>query len=439
MARWKGDITNPAPNQVQEPINRSEKIISDNRAEQVRRDTDSQKNFTITLYDIDEAILLQLNQFQLQVQDVGKQVKVPIFYGSPERWVSAQRDGYIRDQQGKIILPAIVLKRTTSADDDTLKFFNRYLQASVMKLYSSKNKYTQFTALTGHNAPVNDVYNVVLPDHMILTYHFIVWTALAEQMNPLIEAMQFNTMDYWGSKKGFRFRTKIDSFSHTVEIQANEDRMVKSEFDLSVHAYILPDTITKLEQHRMTTQKLLTPKKMVLGLEVVASNMTFVDPNSEKWRNPIYANLQKDVKIPGPPVSVDMSLITGMPTIRVDNSPVFLRVVPVPSTQFAGGQDGDMAYDAQYFYFHTNKVWKRAAIAEFVPACSDDAPLTGTPGTIETNAQFFYIYTSGSWRKVAIADTNLLTTGSEGDIMYDKTFLYIYTIGAWRKMAVASF
>ena len=261
MGRWKGNVRNPAPNPIQAPIERAEKLESINRVEQVRRDTDKQKNITISLYDIDETILLHLEQLQLQVEDQGKQVKVPFFYGSPERWVSARRDGYIRDKQGKIILPAVILKRTNSEADSTLQFFHRYLNVPVMKKYSEKNAYTQFSALMGRNVPINDVYNITMPNHMVLTYHFIVWTAYVEQMNKLIETFQFNTKDYWGSKKGFRFRTKIESYGHTVELQANDERIVKSEFDLITHGYILPDSMTKLEDHILTTQKFLTPKK----------------------------------------------------------------------------------------------------------------------------------------------------------------------------------
>ena len=308
---WKGNNLNPAPNNVQEPIERSEKIIADNRAEQVRRDTDTQKNFTITLYDIDETILLHLEQMQLQVTDVGKVVKVPIFYGPPERWVSAQRDGYLRDKQGRIILPALILKRTNSENDTTLQFFNRYLNTPVIKLYSQKNQYTRFSALVGKNVPVNEIYNVVVPSHMILTYHFIVWTELVEQMNGLIEAIRFNTNDYWGSKKGFRFRTRVESYGHAVELQANEDRIVKTEFDLITHGYILPDTMTKLEKHSMTIQKMFTPKKIIMGIEVVATdyNIQQLNKNREKWRNPNYPNLQKDVPIPEPPVSVNTDIV----------------------------------------------------------------------------------------------------------------------------------
>lgn len=301
MPAWKGDIQNPAPNIVQEPIARAEKIIGDNRAEEVRRDQDVQKDFTVTLYDIDETMLLQLEQMQLQVEDAGNQIKVPIFYGSPERWTSAQRDGYLRDKQGKLILPALIIKRINSENDTSLQFFNRYLNVSVLKKFTEKNKYTRFGVLANQNVPVNEVYNVVIPSHMLLTYHFIIWTELVEQMNKLVETIQFNTKDYWGSSKGFRFRTRVESFGHTIEIGADEDRMVKSEFDLTTHGYILPDTITKLERHKATVQKMLTPKKIVFGVEVVSTDFDpLKNKNLENWRNPTYPNLPATQIIPSP-------------------------------------------------------------------------------------------------------------------------------------------
>lgn len=386
---WKGDIHNPVPNNVQESINRSEKIIADNRAAQVRRDTDTQKDFVISLYDIDETILKHLEKMNIQVEDNGKQVKVPIFYGSPERWTSAQRDGYIRDKQGKLILPLIILKRTSSEDDPSLQFFNRYLNTPVMKLYSSKNQYTKFSLLSGQNVPVREIYNVVVPSHMILTYHFIIWTELVEQMNSLVSTIQFNTQDYWGTKKGFRFRTKVDSYSHTVELQANEDRLVKTEFDLTTHGYILPDTMTKLERHEMTTKKMFTPKKMIIGAEVVSTgtNLEEFNTNREKWRNQNYPNLQADVPIPAPPVSVVSStddassiasqIITTLSTIATaspaintvstgaDNIQPYLRVVPAPTSLNAVGQEGYVSYDPNYFYIYTSGQWRRVAISEF--------------------------------------------------------------------------
>ena len=380
---WKGNKNNDPPNLVEEPIERSEKLKTDNesvssfnatdvgnRAEQLRRDTDTQKNFTISLLDIDEAILLQLEQLQLQVEDVGKQVKVPIFYGSPERWVSAQRDGYLRDKQGKILLPAMILKRSNSEADTSLQFFNRYLNTPVMKLYSQKNQYTQFSTLMGQNVPINEVYNIVVPSYMVLTYHFIIWTAYVEQMNKLVETIQFNTQDYWGSKKGFRFRTKVNSYGHTVEIQANEDRIVKTEFDLVTHGYILPDSMTKLESHMMTTKKMLTPKKMILGVEVVSTDYDLAkfNKNREKWRNPTYPNLPLQPSVPSAPVSnknigENLRTITQIVTIIQTNpSPFHL---PAPPTSDSPGEEGWLSYDNDYYYVYTLGKWKRVPIALF--------------------------------------------------------------------------
>jgi len=347
---------------------------------------DDQKNFTISLYDIDETILLQLEQLQLQVTDAGKKIKVPVTFGSPQVWASAQRDGYIRDNQGKVILPAIILKRTTSDSDDTLKFFNRYLHGAVIKTYTQKNQYTKFALLAGQNVPVNEVYNVVVPSHMVLTYHFIIWTEYVEQMNELVETLRFNTNDYWGSKKGFRFRTKVESFGHTVELQANEDRVVKTEFDLTVHGYILPDSITKLDKHSSTTNKMFTPKKIVMGAEVVSTDydMTKFNSNTEKWRNQNYPNLPSDVVIPSPPISVvdninDDSLagqiVNSLRTSTINPSPLpipdsipvatsYLHVVPPPPSIDASGQEGNVSYDDTYFYIYSNG-WKRVAISQF--------------------------------------------------------------------------
>jgi len=419
MPSWKGDPNNPAPNNDHEAINRSEKIIDDNRATHVRRDNDQQKDFTISLYDIDETILDHLNRLQLQVTDTGKQVSVPVFYGSPERWSSAQQYGYMRDNQGKIILPAMILKRTSSDKNPDLQYFNRYLNSTAMRLFTPKNKYTKFAIQAGQSAPVSEVYNVVFPSHMILTYHCIIWTQLIEQMNPLVESIQFNTKDYWGTKDGFRFRTRTEAFGHTVEIEANEDRVVKTEFDLITYGYILPDTMTKLEKHQLTTNKKFTPKKIVMGAEVVSSdfNMDTLDSNKEKWRNPNYPNLQKDVPIPVPPVtmvdstkdpsiaieivntlkSVTQSTMVDPILLGVDNAKPFLRIVPRPHDMAAGGEEGNVSYDDKYFYIYTGGRWRRVAIGEF-------SSLPGQEGDVSFNNQYFYLYSKGAWRQVAIAE-----------------------------------
>ena len=443
---WKGNISNPVPNPIEESVDRSEKLIAVDRASQTRRDTDTQKNFTITLDDVDNTILGQLENLQLQVVDAGKVVKVPIFYGSPERWVSAQRDGYMRDKQGKILLPALVFKRNTTAADDTLRFFNRHLIVPVMQRYSEKNAYTQFSALCGQNAPVTEVYNTIVPSHVLITYHFIMWTGYVIQMNKLTEALKFATsnIEYWGTSKGFRFRAKIDSFGHTVELEAGQERIVKTEFDMEVHAYLLPDMMTELERHKMTTEKRLTPKKIIMGIEVVRTGFELqqMNSNNEKWRNPNYPNLCYNANIPVPGVALDTtiqdnSFLPGgkWAGIPVDNAPLFLRVVPVPTSQDGGGQDGDMSYDQQFFYFRTNHKWTRAPVSEFKNTCTNSVP---TPDASPINPQS-YVYSDGGWQKKSSGDVDFSAPAADGSIMYDSAFLYIYIKGEWRRISLSEF
>ena len=119
-----------------------------------------------------------------------------------------------------------------------------------------------------------------------------------EQMNELVERFSYETGNstYWGNLRGLRFKTKLDSFSHTIELQVDQDRLVKTEFDLIVNGYILPDIIGGLDGNtKNTTQKWFTPKKIVMGTEVVATDFDFtdMDKNIKKWKNPNYPNLQK--------------------------------------------------------------------------------------------------------------------------------------------------
>lgn len=372
---WRGNPTNPVPNIgnvssdysqaiAQESKNLTEKKTDVNRAEQIRRDTDTQKNVTVKLIDVDTAIIKHVEKLQLTVTDEGERIKVPVFYSNPEKWKSIQKDGYIRDYQGKLLLPVIVMKRVNSERDPAMLLFNRYINYTVMKMYSQKNRYTPFSILIGQNVPINDVYDILIPDHMIFTYHFIVWTEYIEQMNTLVERLNFETDDYWGDLRGLRFRTKIDSFAHTVELQVDQDRMVKTEFDLTVYGYLLPDVNYSLGGNKPTTQKRFTPKKILMGMEVVATDFDWsnLDSNSEKWRNQNYANLRADQVIPAPPVSIPTTTDTSQ-TISYDVIPIGEWHLPPPATSFDPGEPGWISYDDEFYYIYIGYVggtWKRS-------------------------------------------------------------------------------
>lgn len=364
---WKGNTSNPVPNVSQESENRSDKSVDVNRAHQTRNDVDPRidqpKVWKIGLQDIDTAIHKHLEKLQLSVIDNGNQINVPVFYGSPEKWKSIKSDGCIRDYNGKLILPAIIFQRTSSDKDTSMMMFNRYLHYDVMRLYSEKNKYTKFSIQNPKNAPVNEIYRVTMPDHMIFTYQMIIWTEYTQQMNSLVERLNFEADDYWGENRNFRFRVYLDSIVHTTEVSVDDDRMVKSEFDLKVRGYLLPEQSTYLTGNKLNTNRLLTVKKIIISPEIVPTGF---DPNNtisvnSKWRNQNFPNLAKDEFIQEPTVSLSGFKVIDSIAKAFGNK----EFHKVPSSSTDIGQEGWVSYDSDYYYVYTNGKWKRVPISIF--------------------------------------------------------------------------
>jgi len=253
--------------------------IGNNRAHDVRRDTDDQKDFSVTLLDIDTTIYNHLNErINPTVIDTGRVIKVPVNFASQEKWKSITKDGYVRDKNGKIQCPLIAMRRSTMQRNDNLVTLNRYLQYPTIKQFSQKNQYDKFSAMVGFN-PVKEIYSVALPDHVIINYEFIAWTDYNTQQNSVVEQINFATEDYWGVDR-FKFRTSISDYQFQIETPADGDRIVKTTFTLLCYAYLLPD---KFENYKSTVQKSFTPRKIVFNTETIESfnQMTSKQSNSQ--------------------------------------------------------------------------------------------------------------------------------------------------------------
>ena len=69
-----------------------------------KKEIDKEKDISITLKDIDSAILFYFdNVIKPSVEENGEHIKVPVLYGSVERWKAILRDGYLRDKKRQII------------------------------------------------------------------------------------------------------------------------------------------------------------------------------------------------------------------------------------------------------------------------------------------------------------------------------------------------
>lgn len=219
------------------------------RAEQRSVRGDDVKNLTIGLKDIDEAIVYYFNQvIRPSVIQNGQKLNVPVLYGSPERWASVQKGGFYRDKNGKIQVPLIMFKRDSLEKNRSLgnKLDGNEVNNFIIyqKKYSKRNIYDRFSRLT-NRTPSEELYAVVVPDYVTLQYSCVIYTDYVEQMNKLVEAINFASDSYWGDPEKFKFRAMIDSYATTAEVNQGEDRAVRTTFTINLNGYIITDAINK--------------------------------------------------------------------------------------------------------------------------------------------------------------------------------------------------
>ena len=250
-----------------------------NRANQLRRDTDVQENISVTIKDVDAAIMFYFNEIIKPTVSENKEVvKVPVMYASPERWVSIQKQGFMRDKKQQLVVPAIVFRRTGIQKNENVpvsKIDANKPQNFVTfeQKYSRENRYDAFSKQIGLS-PTRELYSVVVPDYITLSYEFTIWTSLIEQMNRIVERVNYTNGSYWGEPGKMRFRSNIDSFSDASEMDAGE-RLVKTNFAVTMYGYIIPEEFNKM----VSTRKQLTPKKLVFSMDVDKDASEFLPEN----------------------------------------------------------------------------------------------------------------------------------------------------------------
>ena len=248
------------------PIPRSQRKIF-NRGEKLSRNSsavkDDVKNISVGIMDMDSAIMYYFNEVIKPEVEVNKEkVKVPCIYASPERWLTISKQGYLRDKKRQIITPLIVFKRTGMSRDDNmpvdkLDANDPNLFYSFEKKFTQHNRYDKFS-VQKNLSPGKEYYNVAMPDYVQLSYEFTIWTSYIEQMNQIVEKVNYSDGAYWGEPGKMRFRTRIESFSDASQIDG--ERLIKTTFSLNLNGYIVPETFNS----KTTTQKYLTPKKLVI-------------------------------------------------------------------------------------------------------------------------------------------------------------------------------
>jgi len=256
----------------------------DDRSQQIRRGDDTFKNISIGLQDIDESIMYFFKQvIKPRVIENGVLIDVPIMYGDPEFWAQIQTQGYAQDKKGKIIAPVIMFRRTGITRDATGIYVDKadrnIVHVFPKKWSNEQNKYDRFS-LVNNIKPTFELYNIVVPDYVMLTYECSIWLSFIPQMNKIVETIQYWEGQYWGDPAKFKFKSKIETFDQNVEISTTKGRIVRSKFHLNISGFLIPE----VANDQITTQKTYTKQQIIMDTEteVDVLALTATDPLAQR-------------------------------------------------------------------------------------------------------------------------------------------------------------
>ena len=231
------------------------------------------QGFSIGLKEIDTAVINHIrNIMKPVVRESNEIIKVPVMYGNEERWKSVRGHGVLRDKNGVIILPVIVIKRTslTMNPDMPLSFDNdvRGKFISVVRSsngWSKNNRYDRFSVLTGQK-PVEEFIKTGMPDFVICSYSIVMMTAFMEQMNDLNTIMVEHLETYWGDSTSYKFLSALSGdISNEVQMETDGERLVRNELGLEIKGYMIPEFTDNVFGKTAEASRGYTPKKVVFS------------------------------------------------------------------------------------------------------------------------------------------------------------------------------
>ena len=323
-----------------------------NRGKEIKSEKNDLKK-SVTLFDIDYAMMSYLEDTVLPTLKDGKgvAVKIPVIYGNSERWNGARRQGVFRDGKGRIQLPILMIRRTSIAKDETMSMPNRHISYPAITKWSKDNRYDRFTALGGSVKPKYEIFRIAMPDYVEVNYDCMCWTSYTEQLNEVIEQLNFAS-SYWGDKEKFKFRTSVSEFNVINEVGEGTERINRVEFSLNVKAYLLPEKF----DGELTTRKSLSTKRLVISTEVDITSGNGRLEGLLTTPSPYYDN--KDLI---DFLSLNNNMVTtGSPVTTFSN----IKLIKTPSTLqsviTSALTDGDDSYDVKVYvngvryYFNTH-------------------------------------------------------------------------------------
>lgn len=239
-----------------------------NRANEISLRDDNVREFKVGIQDFDQAIMYYFKEvIKPSVIQNNTKINVPVLYGDPENWKSVQADGYYRDSNGRLLAPLIMFRRKgmtqnrglgSKIDGNVTKNMQLF-----QKTFSKRNVYGNFAVLN-NRVPETEYIASITPDYVTVNYDCVVWTYFVEQMDALVESINFASRTYWGDPTKFQFYSSIESFDESITYEVGDDRAVKNTFSIALNGYIIPESINK---SLASANKVYGVSKIIFGIE----------------------------------------------------------------------------------------------------------------------------------------------------------------------------
>ena len=240
------------------------------RQHKILDQTDDKKSGVtpISLYEIDKAVF---NWFNVQHPTTILGRQIPVLFGSWERFAQIQgmengkdsKIDQIRDKNGRIKLPLIIINRTDSETiPERFVFKNNDSEPSfVFKKVIGGAKFNGGQRIPFNhdwvhdgrrdtNNPVYKVYRLPHPNFVVANYDIIFFSNYIKHSNTFQKKIFQNRIPDDIGFNGHFFYSQFLGYSNesTQEDLAGDERIIKHRFNLSVEGYLIKEEAIEVER-----------------------------------------------------------------------------------------------------------------------------------------------------------------------------------------------
>lgn len=206
------------------------------KEQKIQQESSPQKIPSITFRTMDEAVVEYFDRkFPLLID--GR--KVPTIFAGPERWAQVQRDSYLKDKDGMLILPVMAVRRL-SPEINTARHVPKAAETNVI---IKKVSQTKANSRDNPNLqkPIYDCYSIPYPRFVLMNYILTIWASHYTEINDFQQRYLWEGAAHKFMKDGFWFLGRINSINDNSNTEDNtrQERIQKLEYSLVLEGYIL--------------------------------------------------------------------------------------------------------------------------------------------------------------------------------------------------------